>query len=100
MVQTHEANSAVFYFGFFCNFDNSRNRFETYIGDNCVSKMIIELDKLSKACIKEMRENQQIKMNDKDDMDFHNANCCYLCKKAFTKEQYKSKIMTTCLIVW
>ena len=68
------------------NIDNSTNRLDTYIGENCVSKMIIELYKISKACIKEMRENQQIEMNDVDDMDIHNANCCYLCKKGFYQE--------------
>ena len=67
---------------------NSRNRLETY-WTNYVSKMIIELDKISKACSKEIRENQQIEMNDKDDIDFHNANCCYLCKKAYTNKKGK-----------
>ena len=58
------------------NIDNSTNRLDTYIGENCVSKMIIELYKISKACIKDMRENRQIKVNDEDNIDLHNARIC------------------------
>ena len=46
----HVPNSACFYF--VCTYDHSKNKLWYAVGEDCVIKMILELYKLAKECIK------------------------------------------------
>ena len=53
-LKIHKPNSALFYL--VCSHDHSKNRLWHTTGDDCVVKLILELFKTAKDCIKEMRK--------------------------------------------
>jgi hypothetical protein len=67
-ITKHNVNSCCYYF--VCSFDNSRNYIKTFVGDNCVTEMLIELMDLSEKCIEEMRQNEDIKLNKEDKINY------------------------------
>ena len=58
----------VFYF--VCSHDSSRNILWSYVGDDCIIKMLTELNQLSEECINEMKKNEEIEMDEDDYVDF------------------------------
>ena len=54
ILQKHEPNSAAFYF--VNTFEPTKNKLWSYVGKDCVSKLIIALNELAQECIEEMRE--------------------------------------------
>ena len=55
ILQKHEPNSAAFYF--VNTFEPIKNKLWSYVGQDCVSKLIIELNELSQECINKLTEN-------------------------------------------
>jgi hypothetical protein len=77
----HVVNSCAYYF--VCTFDNSRNYYRYFVGENCIIDMIKDLNELSKQCIDEMRKNEKMELSKEDKKDFYNADKCYLCGECF-----------------
>ena len=77
----HVVNSCAYYF--VCTFDNSRNYYRYFVGENCIIDMIKDLNELSKQCIDEMRKNEKMELSKEDKKEFYNADKCYLCGECF-----------------
>jgi len=88
-IACHEPNSACAYF--VCTFDNSRNKLYTFEGKDCVINMIAQLKLLGSRCVKEQKENERMIMTDEDEINFKNAERCYICDGSFSKANYKVK---------
>jgi tRNA U54 and U55 pseudouridine synthase Pus10 len=54
---------------------------------NCVTEMLIELMDLSEKCIEEMRQNEDMKLNKEDKINFKNADKCYICEGSFERKE-------------
>lgn len=83
----HVVNSACFYF--VCTYDHSKNRMWSHVGEDSIYEMIIELSSLADECIQQMKENQEMKMTDEDELNFKNATCCHICKRDFKAKEIK-----------
>ena len=86
-IALHKPNSACFYF--VCTYDSSQNYLWHRVGDNCITEMIVELDKLSKKCIKKMKENTEMKLSWSDWDNFKHSACCHICNKPFGEKEKK-----------
>lgn len=86
-IQKHIINSCCFYF--VCTFDSSRNKLYTFVGDDCLKKMMTELYKLADKCIEEMRENKRMVMTTDDERNFKHARTCCLCNEPFDNNDKK-----------
>jgi hypothetical protein len=56
-VARHEPNSACIYL--VCTYDSSKNRLWTYVGEDCIVQMILELNRMAEEITKDMRKNEQ-----------------------------------------
>jgi hypothetical protein len=56
-IARHEPNSACIYL--VCTYDNSKNRLWTYVGEDCIVQMILELNRMAEEITKDMRKNEQ-----------------------------------------
>ena len=83
----HTPNSAAFHL--VCTFDNTRNEYHKFKGQDCAVQMITKLMEISDTCIEEMRTNCAMTLSKEDKKDFHNAQTCYLCNGEYTKTNYK-----------
>lgn len=83
----HKPNSGCAYL--VCNNDHTKNKKMIFKGENCVVDMIKELNRTANDIVKEMRENERMRMTDKDELNFKKAKCCFICNKKFTEQNYK-----------
>lgn len=77
IIHEHHINSCCFYF--VCTFDNSRNKLETFVGENCLEEMITEMKQYAKECIEEMREEMDMSLSFEEEMQFRKAKFCHIC---------------------
>ena len=63
----HIPNSAAFHL--VCTFDNSRNEYHKFSGEDCVVHMLKTLQELSDRCIAEMRTNQEMTLSREDNKE-------------------------------
>ena len=83
----HKANSCGFYF--LCTFDDSRNKYYEFRGDDCTTEMIFKLKEIAKDCIEEMRRNTKMYLSVEDETTHREATQCVLCNGDFTKSNDK-----------
>ena len=60
--------------------DNSKNKLRYYVGKDCVSWLLIELNNLAEKCIEKMQHNQKMQMSVEDHEISCNATRCDICK--------------------
>jgi hypothetical protein len=84
-IHKHIPNSCCYYF--VCSFDNSRNELKEFVGDNCIVDMIKSLITLSKACIKEMKQNATMIFGKQEADKFKRETTCYICNFTFTQKR-------------
>jgi hypothetical protein len=77
----HEPNSACFYL--VCTYDNTKNRLWSYVGEDCITEMIIELNRTAEEVFEDMRKNEKMVMTSEDWKPFKHAKCCYICNGEF-----------------
>ena len=53
----HVANSCCYYFA--CTYDPRKNKLMTFVGPDCVYKMILSLMELAKKCVKILQKTHQ-----------------------------------------
>ena len=52
-------------------------------GEDCVAKMVVELDSLAKTCIAKMREIEPMNLTRSDLSNYYNAKECHICSRPF-----------------
>ena len=52
-VSIHKPNSACFYL--VCTYDHSKNKLWHHVGEDCITKMILELNTTAKQCIEDRK---------------------------------------------
>jgi hypothetical protein len=80
---THIPNNAAIHL--VCTFDEARNEYHKFNGDDCAVQTIKKLTTNSDRCITEMRTNQAMKLSREDKKNFNEAQTCY----GFTETKYK-----------
>ena len=86
----HVPNSVCLYI--VCTYDSSKNELWSYVGKDCVVKMIHKLNAVSKKVIREMRFFfKKIHMTEEDTLNFSNATKCYLCKTSLYNDDGEFK---------
>ena len=97
ILQKHEPNSAAFYFVNTCK--HIKNKLWSYVGKDCVSKLIIILNELAQECIDEMRENQKMVITPEEQMELKRAACCSMCftpfENAIQRRTVRSRTIVT-----
>jgi hypothetical protein len=83
----HIRNSAAFHL--VCTFDNTRNEYHKFNGEDCAVQMIKTSNEIAERCIADMRTNKAMTLSKEDQKDFQNAQTCYLCDGGFTESNYK-----------
>ena len=68
ILQKHEPTSAAFIF--VNTFNPSRNQAWSYVGKDCVSKLIADLNKLTQECIKKKQKSTQYENHKKNNLNF------------------------------
>lgn len=89
LLHKHKVNSCCFYF--VCTFDSSRNKLETFEGENCIEDMVIKLHELSTECIEEMKHNQEMTLSQTDKKKFYSATHCSICNERFETDEQKCR---------
>ena len=74
---------------FLCTFDDSRNKYYEFRGDDCTTEMILKLKEIAKYCIEEMRRNTKMYVSVEDETTHREATQCVLCNGDFTKSNDK-----------
>ncbi len=61
--------------------DDNKNIIETsiYRGEDCVEQFILKLNEIQKKLIEKLNVNVEINMTEQDNIDFENADTCYIC---------------------
>ena len=85
-LQKHEPTSAAFYS--VNTFNCSKNKTWSYVGKDCVSKIIIELSNWLKNATRRYRKTQYMNIAIKSKFKLEKATYCYLCKEIL----YKAKL--------
>ena len=75
-----------------CTFDEARNRYYKFEGENCTIEMIDKLKKLAKKCIAEMKENAEMYLLLEEEVTHREAETCMLCNGGFGEEKAKRKV--------
>ena len=57
--------------------------------ERCVLKMLWELPSFAYNCILEMKQNEEMKLTNKDQINSNNATTRCLCNDCFTETNYK-----------
>ncbi len=83
----HKANSCGFYF--LCTFDDTRNKYYEFKGDDCTTEMILKLKEIAKDCIAEMRKNTEMYLTKENEASHIEAKQCMLCNEDFTTSNWK-----------
>ena len=83
----HIANSCGFYV--LCAFDSDRNKYYEFKGETCTVEMVLQLKKLAKTCIAEMKENAAMYLTVKEETTHREADTCFLCNGEFVKRILK-----------
>jgi hypothetical protein len=86
-IQKHEINSCCFYF--VCTFDNTRNKLFTFVGKDCLKKMMEHLFIVADRCIEGMKENRRMVMTSEDSFRHMGATKCFLCNESFNEDDNK-----------
>ena len=74
-----------------CTYDSSKNELWSYVGEDCVVKMLHKLNAVSKRATREMRFNKKIHMTEEDTANFSSATKCYLCKNSLYNDNGEFK---------
>ena len=79
----HEPNSTAYY----CvdTFKSEKCYLRSFVGKDCVSNLILDLNNLATECIENMRENQNINISVRQQKIFEKK-VCYHCKQNFSKQ--------------
>ena len=78
-IAKHVPNSACFFL--VCSYDASQNTMWIATGEDCVAKMVVELDSLAKKCIAKMKEIEPMNLTRSDLSKFYNAKECHICSR-------------------
>ena len=87
ILQKHEPNSAAV--RFVNTFGPSINQTWSYVGKDCVSKLITELNKLAQECIIEMQKHTKYEKHMKKQIQLKKKQFVVFFVKFFTKQNYK-----------
>ena len=60
-----------------------KNRLWTYVGEDCTTLMLKQLQRLSKKVIRELKYSEKIHMTESDELTYENATNCYVCGEVF-----------------
>ena len=70
-----------------CTYDSSKNILWTYVGDDCISKTLMQLHIWSKEVIREMKYDEKTRMTEANEVSHENADTCYMCDEIFDEEK-------------
>ena len=94
ILQKHEPNSAAV--RFVNTFGPSINQTWSYVGKDCVSNLITELNKLAQECIIEMQKHTKYENHMKRTNSIKKeAICCYLCHIFLQSKNTRSRTIAT-----
>ena len=65
VLHKHIANSCCYYF--VCTYDSSKNKLMTFVGNDCIYKMIQSLMELAKKCVKILKKNTTMKITQEEE---------------------------------
>jgi hypothetical protein len=83
-ITRHEPNSVCVHF--VCTYDSSKNRLWTYVGEDCVEQLLLELYRANQEFIQDMWHNERMIMTKEDYAKFNQATCCHICKNEFASD--------------
>jgi hypothetical protein len=90
-IAKHEPNSACFYL--VCTYDNSKNRLWSSVGKDCITEMVLELNRTATLIKAEMQENERMTMTQEDRTNFRRATCCHICnERGFSEDGARMKV--------
>ena len=72
-----------------CSFDNTKNRFSYYRGQDCIKMLCKDLKEYAKRVIYCKKKKKMIFSTDKEIESYENEKFYYICKKRFTNDNEK-----------